>query len=69
MDCFIYYESTVFIVYTSVVCAFTIIDLMCEMHGNREASVYISYTQEYNGLLHLLGIHSVHERCLFLYNI
>ena len=39
MDCFIYYESTVFIVYTSVVCAFTIIDLMCEMHGNREASV------------------------------
>ena len=36
MDCFIY---SVFIVYTSVVYSFIIFDLMCEMHGNREASV------------------------------
>ena len=37
MYCLIYYESKLFIVYMNIVCAFNIIDVMCEMHGNREA--------------------------------
>ena len=38
MYCLIYYESELFILYMNIGYAFIIIiDLMCEMHGNREA--------------------------------
>ena len=37
MYCLVYHESKLFIVYMNIVCAFNIIDVMCEMHGNREA--------------------------------
>ena len=37
MYCLIYYESKLFIVYMNIVYAFIIIDIMCEMNGNREA--------------------------------
>ena len=37
MYCLVYHESKLFIVYMNIVCAFNILDVMCDMHGNREA--------------------------------
>ena len=34
MYCLVYHESKLFIVNMNIVCAFNIIDVMCEMHGN-----------------------------------